>query len=75
MKRMISVVDLGTVSSDVLNEMRADLNSSGQRKGYDVCAGLVQAIEEFEKNLDDQSNRKIVETFLASIPVTETKRG
>ena len=28
-----------------------------------------------EKNLDDQSNRKIVETFLASIPVTETKRG
>jgi len=28
-----------------------------------------------EKNLDDQSNRKIVESFLASIPVTETKRG
>ena len=28
-----------------------------------------------EKNLDDQSNRQIVETFLASIPVTEVKRG
>lgn len=28
-----------------------------------------------EKNLDDQSNRKIVESFLASIPATETKRG
>jgi F-type H+-transporting ATPase subunit b len=28
-----------------------------------------------EKNLDDQSNRKIVESFLSSIPVTETKRG
>lgn len=28
-----------------------------------------------EKNLDDQSNRKIVESFLASIPVSETKRG
>jgi F-type H+-transporting ATPase subunit b len=28
-----------------------------------------------EKNLDDQSNRKIVESFLASIPVTEPKRG
>jgi len=28
-----------------------------------------------EKNLDDQSNRKIVETFLSSIPVTQPKRG
>ena len=28
-----------------------------------------------EQNLDDQSNRKIVESFLASIPATETKRG
>lgn len=28
-----------------------------------------------EQNLDDQSNRKIVESFLASIPVTEPKRG
>jgi F-type H+-transporting ATPase subunit b len=28
-----------------------------------------------EKNMDDQANRKIVETFLASIPVSETKRG
>ncbi|MEO8910511.1 MAG: F0F1 ATP synthase subunit B [Gemmatimonadaceae bacterium] len=28
-----------------------------------------------EKNLDDQSNRKIVESFLSSIPVPEVKRG
>ena len=28
-----------------------------------------------EQNLDDQSNRKIVENFLSSIPVAETKRG
>ena len=28
-----------------------------------------------EKNLDDQSNRKIVESFLSSIPVTVMKRG
>ena len=28
-----------------------------------------------EKNLDDQSNRKIVESFLSSIPVAEAKRG
>jgi F-type H+-transporting ATPase subunit b len=28
-----------------------------------------------EQNLDDQSNRKIVESFLSSIPVAEVKRG
>lgn len=28
-----------------------------------------------EKNLDDQSNRKIVESFLSSIPVAGAKRG
>jgi F-type H+-transporting ATPase subunit b len=36
---------------------------------------IAGASKVIEKNLDDQSNRKIVETFLASIPVTETKRG
>ena len=36
---------------------------------------IAGASKVIEKNLDDESNRKIVETFLASIPVTETKRG
>ena len=36
---------------------------------------IAGASKVIEKNLDDQSNRKIVESFLASIPVTEPKRG
>jgi F-type H+-transporting ATPase subunit b len=36
---------------------------------------IAGASKVIEKNLDDQSNRKIVESFLASIPVSETKRG
>ncbi len=36
---------------------------------------IAGASKVIEKNLDDQANRKIVETFLSSIPVTETKRG
>jgi F-type H+-transporting ATPase subunit b len=36
---------------------------------------IAGASKVIEKNLDDQSNRKIVETFLSSIPVAETKRG
>ena len=36
---------------------------------------IAGASKVIEKNLDDDSNRKIVESFLSSIPVTETKRG
>jgi F-type H+-transporting ATPase subunit b len=36
---------------------------------------IAGASKVIEKNLDDQANRKIVESFLSSIPVTETKRG
>jgi len=36
---------------------------------------IAGASKVIEKNLDDQSNRKIVETFLSSIPVPEVKRG
>jgi F-type H+-transporting ATPase subunit b len=36
---------------------------------------IAGASKVIEKNLDDQSNRKIVETFLASIPNAEAKRG
>jgi F-type H+-transporting ATPase subunit b len=36
---------------------------------------IAGASKVIEQNLDDQANRKIVESFLSSIPVTETKRG
>ena len=36
---------------------------------------IAGASKVIEKNLDDASNRKIVESFLSSIPVAETKRG
>jgi F-type H+-transporting ATPase subunit b len=36
---------------------------------------IAGASKVIEKNLDNQGNRQIVESFLASIPVTETKRG
>ncbi len=40
-----------------------------------VELAIAGASKVIERNLDDQSNRKIVESFLASIPATETKRG
>jgi F-type H+-transporting ATPase subunit b len=36
---------------------------------------IAGASKVIERNLDDQSNRKIVESFLASIPASEVKRG
>jgi F-type H+-transporting ATPase subunit b len=36
---------------------------------------IAGASKVIEKNLDEASNRKIVESFLASIPVSEKKRG
>jgi F-type H+-transporting ATPase subunit b len=36
---------------------------------------IAGASKVIEKNLDDESNWKIVESFLSSIPVAETKRG
>lgn len=36
---------------------------------------IAGASKVIEKNLDDQANRKIVESFLSSIPPAETKRG
>jgi F-type H+-transporting ATPase subunit b len=36
---------------------------------------IAGASKVIEKNLDDQANRKIVESFLSSIPIAETKRG
>jgi F-type H+-transporting ATPase subunit b len=36
---------------------------------------IAGASKVIERNLDDQANRKIVESFLASIPAREVKRG
>jgi F-type H+-transporting ATPase subunit b len=36
---------------------------------------IAGASKVIEQNLDDQANRKIVESFLSSIPVPEVKRG
>lgn len=40
-----------------------------------VELAIAGASKVIEKNLDDQANRKIVETFLSSIPMPEVKRG
>ena len=40
-----------------------------------IDLAIAGASKVIEKNLDDQSNRKIVESFLASIPASETNRG
>ena len=49
--------------------------ASAELRREAIELAIAGASKVIEKNLDDQSNRKIVESFLASIPVTETKRG
>ena len=44
-----------------------------RREAIDLA--IAGASKVIEKNLDDQSNRKIVESFLSSIPAGETSRG
>lgn len=44
-----------------------------RREAIDLA--IAGASKVIEKNLDDQSNRKIVESFLASIPIGAAKRG
>ena len=44
-----------------------------RREAIDLA--IAGASKVIEKNLDDQSNRKIVESFLSSIPVSEKSRG
>ena len=50
-------------------------NAIAELRREAVELAIAGASKVIEKNLDDQSNRKIVESFLASIPVIETKRG
>lgn len=64
----------------LLERARAEI---GREKEHAIADLRREAIElaiagagkVIEKNLDDQSNRKIVESFLSSIPVAETTRG
>ena len=50
-------------------------NAIAELRREAIELAIAGASKVIERNLDDQSNRKIVETFLASIPVTEVKRG
>jgi F-type H+-transporting ATPase subunit b len=64
----------------MLERARREIESEKERAIADLRREAIElaiagASKVIEKNLDDQSNRKIVETFLSSIPVTETKRG
>lgn len=50
-------------------------NAIAELRREAIELAIAGASKVIEKNLDDHSNRKIVESFLASIPVTEPKRG
>jgi F-type H+-transporting ATPase subunit b len=49
-------------------------NAIAEMRREAIELAIAGASKVIEKNLDDQSNRKIVESFLSSIPVSETKR-
>ena len=51
------------------------VNAVAEMRREAIDLAIAGAGKVIEKNLDEQSNRKIVDNFLASIPVTETKRG
>ena len=50
-------------------------NAIAELRREAIELAIAGASKVIEKNLDDQSNRKIVESFLSSIPIAETKRG
>jgi F-type H+-transporting ATPase subunit b len=76
--------------ADMIEETRAQQQDMLERARREIEAEKVRAVIELrheavdlaiagaskviEKNLDDESNRRIVESFLASIPVTPMKR-
>ena len=57
--------EIGREKDDAIAELRREA----------IELAIAGASKVLEKNLDDQSNRKIVESFLSSIPLTEKKRG
>jgi F-type H+-transporting ATPase subunit b len=50
-------------------------NAIAEMRREAIELAIAGASKVIEKNLDDQSNRKIVESFLSSIPSPEKKRG
>jgi F-type H+-transporting ATPase subunit b len=76
--------------AEMIEETRAQQQEMLERARREIEAEKVRAVIELrheavdlaiagaskviEKNLDDESNRRIVESFLASIPVTPMKR-
>jgi F-type H+-transporting ATPase subunit b len=78
------------VRADMIEETRTQQQDMLDRARREIEAEKVRAIAELrreavdlaiagagkviEKNLDDESNRKIVESFLSTIPVTPTAR-
>ncbi|HEY3258377.1 MAG TPA: F0F1 ATP synthase subunit B [Gemmatimonadaceae bacterium] len=76
--------------ADMIEETRAQQQDMLERARREIESEKVRAVAELrreavdlaiagaskviEKNLDDDSNRRIVESFLASIPVTPTAR-
>jgi F-type H+-transporting ATPase subunit b len=78
------------VRGDMIEETRSQQQDMLERARREIDAEKVRAIAELrreavdlaiagaskviEKNLDDESNRKIVESFLSTIPVTPTER-
>lgn len=76
--------------TEMIEETRGQQQEMLERARREIDAEKVRAIAELrheavdlaiagaskviEKNLDDESNRRIVESFLASIPVTPAKR-
>ena len=50
-------------------------NAIAELRREAIELAIAGASKVIEKNMDDASNRKIVESFLSSIPVAEPKRG
>ena len=71
--------DAPAAAADARARATRDRAGEGARDCRDAREAIELAIagasKVIEKNLDDQANRKIVESFLASIPAREVKRG
>lgn len=64
----------------MLERARAEIEREKEQAIADLRREAIElaiagASKVIEKNLDDQANRKIVESFLSSIPAAEAKRG
>jgi F-type H+-transporting ATPase subunit b len=65
---------------DLLERARAEIDEERKRAIADLRRGAVRlalagASKVIERNLDDQTNRRLVESFLASVPTGTRARG